>query len=439
MSYNLRAFGLIYKLLGPTGSAPTLAKPWSGSLLSTWWTDSVTSGSVQAPQSLVGYPREGSDYTPATPESVGVAVGYRALSWGSLATDFLWNVRVPSWSYTTSSVLAFGGSNYVTQSWRVEYTSKSFSREYSGVAEISNTYGVEKYPVTSSWFILDPKHVNQDIFHYVTTKNGSSIFPVYVGSTYTASGTDLSDFVAYDISYPNIQSNSSSSIDGQYFDKGVGGAAITRLSVSQSIYTQSAQWGVDTALGLKLSTEALKSRRLIFPITTRGRSITGGGDNYYFNLYTGLNSDEIFTDNGGIYNVQFTLKRLASQDIYPDIGTYMSIFIHDVVSSIPSSSARLPGAPGWYPPNNNIVTIWNGYGGGSAMPFLDPQTGYMVERFSVDVIQYGYPAQLCFEPSGSGDSFFGCIIDDVQICKIGVTTDSRFIKPIQTANSASRR
>jgi hypothetical protein len=107
------------------------------------------------------------------------------------------------------------------------------------------------------------------------------------------------------------------------------------------------------------------------------------------------------------------------------------VFIHNIIPQIPSSSARVPGALGWYPPENNIVRVGNGYGTAPAISFYDIQTGYAVEKFNINVIQYGYPAQLCIEASGSlaDNAYFGIIVDDIQMCKVGVTTDPRFIKP----------
>jgi hypothetical protein len=115
----------------------------------------------------------------------------------------------------------------------------------------------------------------------------------------------------------------------------------------------------------------------------------------------------------------------------------MTAFIHNVAPGMPATSQRIPGADGWYPPANNIVTIGNGIGGGSQMSFYDVLTGYQIEKFNFNLIQYGPVAQLCFEVSGSltNGSYFGIIIDDLQICKVGVTTDPRFIKPTTIAQS----
>ena len=232
------------------------------------------------------------------------------------------------------------------------------------------------------------------------------------------------------MSFPNITNgNSTSSIDGQYFDLS-GGAAISRASISSSLVTGSSYYADNTDAGLKSSTEALKARRLYFPVPV-SQSGQSTGTDYWFKSFTGYKANDIFTDNGGIYNVQFTLKKQVALDCYPDNNTFMSVFIHNVVPQIPSSSARVPGASGWYPPENNIVKVGNGYATAPTISFYDLQTGYAIEKFNINVIQYGFPAQLCIEVSGSlaDNAYFGIIVDDLQMCKIGVTTDPRFIKP----------
>jgi len=107
------------------------------------------------------------------------------------------------------------------------------------------------------------------------------------------------------------------------------------------------------------------------------------------------------------------------------------VFIHDVNATVPNTLSRIPGASGWYPPGNNIVTIGNGYDTTPVMTFNEPSTGYLIEKFDFNVIQYGYPAQLCIEVSGSlnNNTYFGAILNDIEVCKIGVTTDPDYIKP----------
>ena len=53
---------------------------------------------------------------------------------------------------------------------------------------------------------------------------------------------------------------------------------------------------------------------------------------------------------------------------------------------------------------------------------------------NINVVQYSFPAQLVFEASGSlsAEKYFGCIIDDVSFCKVGVSTDPNLIAPQTT-------
>ena len=71
------------------------------------------------------------------------------------------------------------------------------------------------------------------------------------------------------------------------------------------------------------------------------------------------------------------------------------------------------------------------------MSFFNPATGYLIESFNINVVQYGTDAQLVFEASGSlsSEKYFGCIIDDVQFCKVGVSTDPNLIKPTTGAET----
>ena len=251
---------------------------------------------------------------------------------------------------------------------------------------------------------------------------------------YTES-VNISTIYGYSITWPAINSNSTSSVDNQYFDQG-GGVGISKTEVSQSLLTGSAYITDNSATGLRYKTEALKARRLYFPVPYSGSGTTRGTD-YWFKKSTGKRVDSIFYDNGGIYNVQFSLKRHIPSGHNPDTGSFMTAFIHDVIPQIPSSPNCLGGASGWYPPANNIVTIGNQYNGTSALSFYDIQTGFYVEKFNFNLIQYGYPAQLCLEVSGSltDNTYFGIIVDEFKMCKIGVTTDPRFIKPTSIATT----
>ena len=128
---------------------------------------------------------------------------------------------------------------------------------------------------------------------------------------------------------------------------------------------------------------------------------------------------DFFDENGGIYNVTFSLRKSSvSYEYQPDDETFLSVFIANVRDFTTN----------YYPPENNIVKIGNNIASLNVPPIILGDTTV----FSVNLIQYGYPAQLCFEPSGSrvDETYFGIIIDDISICKIGKTTDPRFIAPL---------
>ena len=77
------------------------------------------------------------------------------------------------------------------------------------------------------------------------------------------------------------------------------------------------------------------------------------------------------------------------------------------------------------------------------MSFANPATGYLIETFNINVVQYGgstaSPCQLVFEASGSlsTENYFGCIIDDVTFCKVGVSTDPDLLKPTTTGGATA--
>jgi len=441
MAFSTKAFNLFYKRLGPTGSYTTNPYIYSGSIVETWY--GLTSANVSA--SFLNFPKDTISTTYLTTRNSGSNVAQRALPWGSHACDMLWNVTVPSWSYVDviSDQFEYHTSveNSITdRTWTVNMqTVKSFYRQ---ALAGGTSYGVASYSVTSSWTMVDSKLLTGSYgsgsasFHYVHAVNASTIYPVFIGSRYDALETDESGQVAYDITHPLIANNSTSSFDGQYFDVG-GGAGITRTNISRSLVVQQVSGSSALVAAITACTRALKNRRLFFPTPYSGSGTTLGTD-YWFKQNTGHNISNVFNENGGIYNIQLTLKRsLAVNDYYPHDNSYLSVFIHNVSANIPSPTARVVGADGWYPPDNNIVKIGNSYGGSPTMTFIDAQSGYLTEKFNFNVIQYGFPAQLCIEASGSltDGKYFGIIVDDIQICKVGVTTDPRFIKPTTIAQS----
>ena len=439
MAFSTKAFGLFYKRLGPTGSNnATIDNRVDGylPLSPSWEAHTVVGSPSSSANGWLNFPDDSlTNKYVTTNEPQSINLTYKAFPFGSHACDFLWNITVPSWSFADSSTLYYNNGYmmipHITRSWSVnKESSQSFHKKYQTGG---SSFGVTAYKVTSSWHIVEPKFINSGYMHYVISSASVDVPLQFIGSDYNVIATDSSSFVAYDISGRNtLTANSTSSIDGDYFHN-AGGAGITRTAVSRSLTTGSTFTADDSSTGLSHLTKALKARRLYFPTEVTGSGLTTGTD-YWFKKYTGQRSTDLFADNGGIYNVQLTLKKLTTQDYYPDTNTYLRAFIHNVDIQIPSASARIPGAPGWYPPDNNIVTIGNGYSSSPIMLFNDLQTGFRLEKFNFNLIQYGYPAQLCFEASGSlvDSAYFGIIIDDIQICKVGVTSDIRFIKPDQT-------
>lgn len=440
MPFTTKVFDLFYKRF-PTGSTGG----YQGYLNEDWATSSSLTGTIRISHSFLNYPDEvsGSTYlTTRDSASLNNKV-HRAIPWGSHACDFLWNVLVPSWSYVEGEIQPdeppYYPSPNVFRTYTLSFVSKSFNKQFQTGG---SNFGVTRYSVTSSWKVSDPKFTLNPQFSYLHSLTGSSVYPTYITSTpfSTQEGQQTLDQISYQLIYPSLTSKSTSSIDGQYFDQ-AGGAGITRTAISSSLVTASISASSTSFNGLKHMTEALKARRLFFPTPYSG-SGTAGGTDYWFKEFTGYRADEIFNENGGIYNVQLVLKRTnAFYDQRPDTGSFMTVFIHNVTPTIPAPSQRVPGASGWYPPDNNIIKIGHAYNGGPELSFYDIQTGYIVEKFNFNVVQYGYPAQFCIEVSGSlaDNAYFGIIVDDVQICKVGVTTDPAFIKPTTIATRTINR
>jgi len=433
MAFTTKAFDIFFKRLGPTGSDPG-GIVTQGYLPPNW--DSISSAQVSG--AYLNFPQDTIITTHLTTRDSASNATYRALPWASHANDFLWNCMTPSWSFKDVT----SNGEYGIQTDRV-WTSYLNNTSSFHKITTNSPYGVTRYPVTSSWHIIDDK-LNLGIYSFPTgaiiiynTFSNVSGTPTlyYVGSQPGISAPETSDAVAYDITYPNITAAKATGSDGAYFDQSAG-VGIRRLQISSSLVTMSVSASGTSATNLRHMTEALKARRLFFPVPVSG-SGTNEGTDFWFKAFTGYKATDLFETNGGIYNVQFSLKKLTTNGYYPDNNTYLKVFIADVTTAVPLPSARYPGASGWYPPDNNIVTIGNGYNGGPVMSFYDIQTGYAVEKFNFNVIQYGYPAQFCIEASGSlaDDTYFGCVIDDFEICKIGITTDPNYIKPTSILQS----
>lgn len=423
------AFDFFYKWC-PTGSGQLTNVSWSrhfsnsipGVYLTSSWYDL---GAILQPSG--GYSTR---YTASLTTKDG------ALAWASPATDLLWNVLSPSGS-TSQSI--DGAGDYQTY-YRFAYNSESVLRTNFFPAPLNNL-GLSTYPVTSSWIAYEPRMIafasgTGTNVGYKATGTGPAYFPATIGlvNVYALPSSSTKPTTTY----PNVGQNptmigygsrSTGSNDGRFFDL-AGGCGITRTSVSASLAAFAASASFTTLAARDFCTTQLKNRRLFFPTARSTGSVSADGEpNSWLLLTTGKPSSEFFTENGGIYNVKFNIKRDVTNGYYPDTGedSQLLVYIHNINTTIPQPSGRVPGANGWYPPDNNIIRVKNN----PAMSFVNPATGYLIESFNINVVQYGAPAQLVFEASGSLSSgqYFGCIIDDVEFCKIGVSTDPALIKP----------
>ena len=409
--------------------------------------------------------------------------GGMAIAWGSAVCDFLWNATALSWS-----VVPTPASKNIRYDVSYNSTSSFFGTTSPTVPDSLIPIGnIKTYNITSSWHAVDfrllqtvvssstapnqanlqrmylqgsPQRVTHSIFLNGSMTLGDLDYGASTGSFYEgANGAiPLSSSVGYTLDYSSGNTTRNTGFDRQFFDVGQG-VGITRADISQSLTTMSwdgygplgvsvtvdpnkpGTYGGDSPAGVLTQSIALKKRRLYYPTPVVGSAGTVNGTDYYHKLITGYTANEIFNENGGIYNVQFTLKKYAPTipgdstilfDYTPSDNSFLAVFIHNVRSNPPVSSSRALGDSGWYPPLNNIVLIGNSYDTAPVIAFNDGATSFTYEKYNINIIQYGYPAQLCFEACGdwSTGAAFGVIISDVKICKIGVTTDSRFIKPI---------
>jgi hypothetical protein len=312
------------------------------------------------------------------------------------------NKFYPEWEHQTDLLNAlYQLSNFIgnftnaTSVWNALRPTMSISTEAATGFDYvpqwnSQTINLDQGRITSSWNYVDS-------FTTLFTGTGGPI--TYEQRLYN---------FAYTQSHASI-------IDSRSF-VAEGGLGITYLNVSNSYYSFS------NAVNNNERTEALKKRRLYWPTTPSASA------NY-------------FTENGGIYNVKFKLKKYTGTgiDYYPQTGSYMRVYIFDVSSSY---TTQTTGTKGWYPPDQNIVKIGHGYTLGSTttplISWYDSSTGYYYDEYDINLVQYGSPAQLVFEPAGDNGTYFGTIIDDIQFCKIGVTTDPYFIKPQTVADKTKK-
>ena len=425
---NIHAFDFIYKWV-PTGSDQLTNATWSQHTVNL-----SSPANVNMNNSWYGFGTYATTILTRHTTSMSPSAG--ALPWGCAANDMLWNVLTPSMS-TSQSIWNDGGPpNFRRTHYKFVYNSESFFyKEYNGVI------GTKSIPTTSSWIAYEPKMINlasgSTSAGYIAQGVAASAnyFPAtlysltpayslpsaFVAPTNTAVGQNP-DMLTYG-------NSSTGSNDGRFFDL-AGGCGITRTNISASLVLyENNKTGTSNASRQLIAT-SLKNRRLFFPTVYTGSAV--GNPNwstYMFEAITGKPSNKYFEQNGGIYNVTFTIKRDITNGYYPDSGdgSELLVYIHNVNTIAPAPVDRIAGANGWYPPEANIVRIKNS----PAMTFVNPATGYLVETFNINLVQYGFPAQLVFEASGSlsSQNYFGCIIDDVQFCKIGFTTDPALIKP----------
>lgn len=455
------AFNFFYKY-APSGS----------DLLTSGWPNQVLGDPVDQTYVVNGYMNMGITFAMLTRHTASLDPTQGALPWGSPAADYLWNVLVPSASVTQTELPINGTSLFVT-TYTFTYNSASFMSSDWEFVGGTGGYGLTEYPITSSWIAYEPKLINSNNQYKIAREDtaGSGIyFPATIYrdgndqtlqpyATPTSFDTTVPQYAYNQLPALNIQNRyppgfvpttftygdlSTGSYDRRFFDVS-GGCGITRASISASLVEWNTWKSDGTPTGRSNATAALKKRRLFFPTISTGSSAINFPPNVkgteWFNLVPGMagfGSDVYFDENGGIYNVKFNLMRDIANDFYPDSGegSELLVYIFNVKSALQQSgNASEPGDIGYYPPNNNIVRIKNN----PVMSFFNPATGYLIESFNINVVQYGTDAQLVFEASGSlsSEKYFGCIIDDVQFCKVGVSTDPDLIKPTTTGGTTS--
>ena len=426
-----------------------------------WPTQSINTNGVGRNLSRGFYNLQPSGFPALTRHTASISGSDGALPWGSPAADLLWNTLVPSASITSSSALV-GGEYRNTTTYTFTYTSKSFFyNEYE--------FGLQQYPITSSWIAYEPKLI-QSNNEYRVRRNDPGSPSIFFPATLQVDG-NIQTLIPYakpfaqDTSIPSYGYATNTSVrapfppglnptsiqytpaatgsgDGRFYDL-AGGCGITRTSVSASLVEWENNKNLTSSEGRAAAIAALKKRRLFFP-TISAPSASASGP--FSAPYTGTewfslsnatqtgNTAGIFDENGGIYNVKFSIKRDITNGYYPDSGGGSELLVYIFNINIPrlqqSGVTSVPGNPGYYPPNNNIIRIKNE----PAMSFINPVTGFLIESFNINVVQYGFPAQLVFEASGSlsTEKYFGCIIDDVNFCKVGVSTDPNLIAPQTT-------
>ena len=390
--------------------------------------------------------------------------GSGALPWGTMASDMLWNCLTPTQSSreVTQSYDPGRGSYTNITKYNFTYSSASFAFDHGNpLQNETGGTGPAVYPITSSWKAIDPLMTASNMQYVVQGANDTNnLFPATIQQNgfgdkpYAGPATraeSIPAFMEFGSNATNIDASfapgtnpdmitygvkATGSFDGRYYDL-AGGIGISRKAVSASLVDFN-QWGGSSTSGYRESASiALKQRRLFFPTVEATASLELGTEwiGSIASNYTGtsgLNTKLIFDTNGAIFNVKFNLKTNSLADMEPDsgVGSELLIYIFNVKPRINTPSNRMLPATsaGYYPPESNIIRVKNL---NPVMSFINPATGFLMESFNINVVQYGAPAQLVFEASGSltDDNYFGCVIDDVSFCQVGVSTDPELLKP----------
>jgi len=309
----------------------------------------------------------------------------------------LFQIFGPSLIFSASDPTAIVATDNVL--WNTKwYFKNQYTDAYTGPT--SNFFGLNEYYTTSSWVIFDES--------IDTATNG---------------------LVSYTIDYPSLQDTSL--IDDRYFPYGPS-CCINKNYVNDN-------WGRFTGFNNSpsaIDTARLMNNRLFWP---RYGIVT---QSIAQRRYPGY-----FTQNGGVYQVNFKVKVYNTTSPYyytPDSGSKLNVYMHNVYTTLYTQETNpYIGSDGNYPPLQNITTITFD----SNTQWIDTLSGYKYAQFSTTLIQYGSFAQLVFEASGSnfnplkswnGSGWsgvqpspvaFGGCIDDILVCKIGRTTDPYYIKP----------
>ena len=363
----------------------------------------------------------------------------------------------------------FSVNSYDGFSWNIK--AFTFSSSYAAV-----TYSIANSFITTSWFRYDPMlplydtvlpTITYQPFEVMYSVTGS-ITP-YLPPTY--SSTWIDEHSALPI------------LPGRRPFYEADGAAISKYDIakSQSLLLEYSNVAFIQTSASRLNNlqTYLKTTRLYYPATTGSFPYdfyeNGAIYNVRFNIaqVPTLPSPLAYGDDGAVINNNLasevaTWSSLTIDDTkyQPDkIGAKLMVYIADVATPLYDSTVSgvpmiVPGTPGFFPPKNNIATITNGAPGGvpPAIRYYDSGSGYLIDTYDLLLVQYGEKAQLVFDACGldfeidSGSSyadiypgsykiymtgsqgFWGGVISDIEWCKVGITTDPRYIKPINFNN-----